>query len=206
MSKCAETPRGGTRSCFVADPGPSGSWRIPWRRGRNTWICESMGARGERFPAPARSRTGSVARPGWSLWGRLHHDAWPARHDGHCCALPDRHALIRRTHHGIAGLAMKRRRELGHVGQRSVHTPLARCMRVDQHELPRDRGPPVLRPDARPREKEPLLGRESADQRPRFPLERLLQCRERDFEPAQIGNVLVLRELAVDVQGVDRDA
>src|SRR5262249_24617762 len=117
--------------------------------------------------------------------------------------LPDVHALGRGPAHRRAFRNAEGFRELVEVRERAVDAPQAGRVRIDVHAPALVGIGARLAPEPRPTEEETLLGREAVDLFRGFVRARLLQRSERDAQAAEVGDVLALRQLALEVHAVE---
>src|SRR5215204_4163427 len=191
-----------SRSRFYMGNGYANSARKPGFGSKRLQSCgfSARAARGMSGCAPPR-RVRIPSRP-----CLVSHHRRPAS----TLSLPNLAALVGRAHHRVAELALEGFGELRHVRERAVDAEATQRVRVGGDPLARVLRSDVLRPDLRPAEEEPLLGREAGDGlRARLAFERLLVGRVGHGQAAEVSDRLADDELAVveesglDLEGVE---
>src|SRR5690348_11913241 len=98
-------------------------------------------------------------------------------------------------HHRVAGIAPERLPEFRHVGERPVHAPARRRVRLAVHQRARVLITVLSPPHLHPPQEEALLRREAVDEgRAGLPHERPLERGVRDAEAVQVGKILTQGE------------
>src|SRR5437868_4824173 len=117
------------------------------------------------------------------------------------CCLPNLAALIGRSNHRVADLALERLGEGGSVRERGVDAEAVERVRVGLNSQARGLRSNAPGPDLRPPQEETLLRREARDcRRARLAFERLLVSPVGDGQPAEVCDRLADDELALLVQ------
>src|SRR3954447_10552340 len=127
----------------------------------------------------------------WYEWRAGRHELRSATAGRKANRSPDPRHHLRRPNHRIPRLAPERRRELGHVRQRPVHTPLLRRVRIHRHPRAQRRRTVMLAEALRVCDEVPLFRRVALDLPwPAVALERALERVVAREHAAVVGDVL----------------
>src|SRR4051812_41494078 len=115
-------------------------------------------------------------------------------------SLPDTHDLVRRANHRAVIWKVERLLEFRRIRERAVTTILPRRVRIRVQAQAKCLFAHIGAPHLSPTKKETLLRCKAVDLLLRFPRARFLEGRESQLDPSVVGDVLTLREFAIDVR------